>query len=124
MTKKAKGDDGEEIVTKSGTDEEEQNGAEGFDGAENNGAGSQADKGNDHGKPGSSERLPKEGQNVHWKVGRNWTEGISHVLSLEVNIVPADGIALFKELLRIFCTKRRRWTESTQKPRKTSRASS
>lgn len=78
-TKKAKGDDGEKIVTKSGMDGEERNGIEDFVEAEENGTGSRADKGDseEHGKPGSSERLPKEGQNVHWKVGRNWTEGRS-----------------------------------------------
>lgn len=30
----------------------------------------------DHGKPGSKDRLPDEGQKVHWKAGA-WAEGIS-----------------------------------------------
>ena len=66
ITKKAKGENGEEIKTKSG---------EGPNGYKTDTAKGDAEGESGHGKPGSKERLPKEGQTVHWKVGRNWTEG-------------------------------------------------
>ena len=66
ITKKAKGENGEEIKTKSG---------EGQNGYKADTTKDDAERDSGHGKPGSKERLPKEGQTVHWKVGRNWTEG-------------------------------------------------
>ena len=65
-TKKAKGENGEEIKTKSG---------EGQNGYKTDTTKDDAEGESGHGKPGSKERLSKEGQTVHWKVGRNWTEG-------------------------------------------------